>query len=77
MDEARQVLERLERIEALRNDGASAAALLVEVRGLLNEGERWLAAERSEGTDRARSALAECRESLLSEREGVVAAGSL
>ena len=39
MDEARQVLERLERIDALRREGAPAADLLAEMRGLLAEGE--------------------------------------
>jgi hypothetical protein len=46
MDEARRVIERLERIEELRRDRAPAAALLDEVRGLLRDGETWLAAER-------------------------------
>ena len=64
MDEARRVLERLERIERLRDDGASAAILLGEVRALLSEGERWLAIERPEGLDAARAALARCRAGL-------------
>jgi hypothetical protein len=61
MDEARRVLERLERIERLRDDGAPAAVLLGEVRALLSEGERWLATERPEGLDAAKVALARCR----------------
>jgi len=77
MEEARRVLERLERIETLRRDGAPAADLLAEVRGLLAEGERWLAAERPHGVERARAALADCRSSLESGREEVVAGGSL
>ena len=48
MEEARQVIERLERIDALRAAGAPAGELLDEVRGLLAEGERWLAAEKRE-----------------------------
>jgi hypothetical protein len=60
MDEARRVLERLERIERLRGDGAPAAILLGEVRALLSEGERWLATERPEGLEAARIALARC-----------------
>ena len=47
MDEARTVIRRLERIEALQSEEAPAAALLTEVRLLLREGEAWLAAERS------------------------------
>ena len=61
MDEARRVLERLERIERLRDDGAPAAALLGEVRALLSEGERWLATERPDGLEAAEVALARCR----------------
>ena len=56
MEEARRVIERLERIEALRGEGAPAGVLLAEVRCLLREGERWVAAEGS-GTGRARAAL--------------------
>ncbi|MEO8290505.1 MAG: hypothetical protein ABI649_05860 [Gaiellaceae bacterium] len=76
MDEARHVLERLERIDALRREGAPAAALLGEVRGLLREGERWLAAERPDGIERARAALDECRAGLAA-REEVVAPARL
>ena len=61
MDEARRVLDRLERIERLRDDGAPAAVLLGEVRALLSEGERWLAMEEPEGLDAAKVALARCR----------------
>jgi hypothetical protein len=77
MDEARQVIERLERIDALRREGAPAADLLLEVRSLLVEGERWLAAEKPEGVERARAALADCRAGLGAEREGAVAGSSL
>jgi hypothetical protein len=77
MDEARQVIERLERIDALRREGAPAADLLAEVRGLLAEGERWLAVEKPDGVERARTALADCRSSLEIGREEVVAGGSL
>jgi hypothetical protein len=72
MDEARRVLERLERIERLRGAGAPAAVLLGEVRALLSDGERWIASERPEGVDEARAALDRCRAG-LSEDEGVVA----
>jgi hypothetical protein len=74
MDEARQVLERLERIDALRRDGAPAAELLAEVRSLLTEGERWMAAEKLESGCRARAALADCRAGL---GEGVATRSSL
>jgi hypothetical protein len=67
MDEARRVLERLERIETLRRTDAPAAELLVQLRRLLMEGERWLAVERLEGNERARDALDRCRRR-LSER---------
>ena len=76
MDEARYVIERLERIERLRGGGAPAAVLLAEVRGLLADGERWLAAERPEGLDEARAALDRCRNGLES-RKGVVAGTAL
>jgi hypothetical protein len=77
MDEARQVLERLERIDVLRREGAPAADLLAEVRSLLAEGERWLATETPEGIDRARAALADCQAGLVSNAEEVVAGTSL
>jgi hypothetical protein len=77
MDEARQVLERLERIDALRREGAPATTLLTEVRSLLAEGERWLAAEKPEGIDRARAALADCQAGLSSSPKEVIAGSSL
>jgi hypothetical protein len=72
MDEARRVLERLERIEKLRGGGAPAAVLLREVRALLSDGERWLASERPEGLDDARAALDRCR-ARMGEGEEVIA----
>jgi hypothetical protein len=60
MDEARHVLERLERIERLRRGGGSRVVVLAEVRKLLEEGEAWIAAEPA-GTERARDALEACR----------------
>lgn len=68
MDEARQVLERLERIDRLRASGGRRGAILAEVRKLLEEGEAWLAAEPA-GTGRAREALEACRVSLVSGAE--------
>jgi hypothetical protein len=64
MDEARRVIDRLERIERLRGDGAPAAILLAEVHALLADGERWLATEHAEGLDEARAALDRCRRGL-------------
>ena len=60
MDEARRVLERLDRIDDLKRAGAPAEDLLAEVRALLRDGEAWLARERG-GTERARAALERCR----------------
>jgi hypothetical protein len=77
MDEARRVISRLERIEALQGTHAPSATLLAEVRQLLREGEAWLAAERRGGvraratapgggdpTTAAAAALDGCRRSL-------------
>jgi hypothetical protein len=61
MDEARAVLHRLKRIEALEREGAPARAVLAEVRALLTEAEVWVGSER-EGTDLAEQALQRCRD---------------
>jgi hypothetical protein len=61
MDEARAVMHRLERIEALEREGAGPKQLLAEVRELLREGEAWLETER-DGTDVAADALERCRQ---------------
>lgn len=45
MDEARAVLERLERIEALDRAGAGRGELLAELRALLEEAEAWSSTE--------------------------------
>jgi hypothetical protein len=63
MDEARVVLKRLRRIEALEREGAPSRSLLCEVRALLGEAEAWVSSER-EGTDLAEQALERCREAL-------------
>jgi hypothetical protein len=54
VDEARAVLERLERIDRLER------RLLAEVRALVREGERWVGAEGA-GVEAAATALARCR----------------
>ena len=69
MEEARAVLERLERIEALEAEGAPAAVLLDEVRGLLADAEAWVRTEPS-GTDLAETALERCREALHEAEQG-------
>ncbi|MBD0289872.1 MAG: hypothetical protein ICV74_01345 [Thermoleophilia bacterium] len=69
MEEARTVLERLERIERLRAEGAPPAALRLELRSLLAEGEAWLAVEPT-GTERARKLLADCRARANAARPG-------
>jgi len=61
MDEARRVIERLERIEALDRQAASPAELLDEVRGLLCDAEAWV---RMEGGDAADVAVIRLREAL-------------
>ena len=66
MDEARAVIERLDRIETLERDGAPAYALLEELRGLVRDAEAWA---RVEGDARAAAAVANCESAL-----GVVAA---
>jgi hypothetical protein len=62
VEEARRVIERLERIDELRRAEAPAPVLLAEVRSLLAEGERWLAVEHADG--RANDALDRCRASI-------------
>jgi hypothetical protein len=63
MDEARTVLRRLRRIEALETQGAPARWLLAEVRALIGEAEAWVEAERT-GAALAEAALGRCRDSL-------------
>jgi hypothetical protein len=60
MDEARAVLARLDRIEALEREDAPVGVLLAEVRALLAEAEAWVRAEPA-GTERAEDALERCR----------------
>jgi hypothetical protein len=69
VDEARAVIQRLARIEALEREGAPPRTVLGEVRELLREGEAWLEAERGED-DLASEALERCR---LAYEAGVMA----
>jgi hypothetical protein len=61
MEEARRVIERLERIEALDRSTAPPAELLAEVRGLLHDAEAWV---RVEGGDASDEAVAQLRKAL-------------
>ena len=67
MDEARSVLERLDRIERLKRADAPAETLLDELRSLVDEAEQWSRREGA-GADqvaRCRRALAEGRAPLV------------
>ena len=64
MEEARRVMERLERIEALDRASADPAVVLAEVRGLLREAEEWVQVE---GGDAADDALTRLREAVARE----------
>jgi hypothetical protein len=61
MDEARKLMERLARIEALDRGPATRPALLAELRALVTESEAWA---RSEAVlpDRTLDAVARARE---------------
>jgi hypothetical protein len=59
MDEARAVLRRLDRIEALDREGAHPAALLAELHELVREAEAWARLEDDERAVAAAAALAE------------------
>ena len=65
MDEARRVLARLERIEALDRRHALPGDLLAELQALLTEAEAWARAERPV-PDAATDAVARCRQLLRS-----------
>ena len=67
VEQARAVLDRLERIEALRREEAPAGVLLDEVRALLSEAESWASADAADG--RASAALERCREALAAGEE--------
>ena len=64
VEKERAVLERLERIDDLREDDAPAAVLLDEVRALLSAAEDWVREEPAvparavEALERSRQALA-------------------
>ena len=58
MDEARAVLARLERIEALERAGAGVPSLLAELRELVREAAEWAERERDPRALQAAAALA-------------------
>jgi hypothetical protein len=57
MDEARAVIDRLERIGKLERSHAPPEVLLEELRGLVREAEVWA---RAEGDERAAAAVDRC-----------------
>jgi hypothetical protein len=57
MDQARAVLARRDRHEALAREGAPPGVLLEELRGLVHEAEAWA---KVEGDERARKAVDDC-----------------
>ncbi len=59
MDEARAVLTRLDRIEALEKEGAHPAALLAELQELVREAEAWARLEGDARAEAAAAAIAE------------------
>jgi hypothetical protein len=59
VDEARAVLERLERIELLESEGAHPSALLAELHELVREAEAWARREGDARAEAAAAALAE------------------
>lgn len=61
MDEARAVLSRLDRIEALDRQGAPPGVLLEELRGLVQAAEAWA---KLEGDERAQRAVERCQAAL-------------
>ena len=64
MEKERAILERLERIDGLRQEDAPAGMLLDEVRALLSEAEDWVReqpdapASAVDAIERSRAALA-------------------
>jgi DNA-binding response OmpR family regulator len=62
MEEARRLLERLDRIEALDRARAGPRELLAELRALLREAEAWSRAEDAGAKEVAELRLALARE---------------
>jgi hypothetical protein len=70
MDEARAVLERLRRIDALQCERAGPHALLAELDELVVEVRRWLGAEG--GDERAAASLARVGAAVERTREAMM-----
>ena len=64
MNEARAVMRRLDRIEALDREHAHPAPLLAELRALVDEAEAWV---RAEGDARSGDALDAIKEAMAHE----------
>ena len=64
MEEARAVLQRLQRIELLDRERADPRTVLAELRELVPEAEAWV---RVEGDDRAQAAVERCKEAMADE----------
>ena len=64
MEEARAVLQRLQRIELLDRERADPRTVLAELRELVREAEAWV---RVEGDDRAQAAVERCKEAMADE----------
>jgi hypothetical protein len=62
VDEARAVIERLDRIEALEREDARPSALLAELRELVREAEAWARVEHP--PQHAEAAVDRCKEAL-------------
>ena len=67
MEEARSVLERLERTESMRRAYAGPVELLEELRALLREAEAWAG---EEGGDAGTTAVGRLREALARDMIG-------
>ena len=68
MLEARAVLQRLERIEALEREGADAVLLLPELQELVREATAWAERERDPRALKAAATLEEARETRFAVR---------
>jgi hypothetical protein len=71
MEEARAVLARLERIEALEREGAAVPSLLAELRELVREATEWAERERDPRAREAAVALAEAERAVENPSEAL------